>query len=118
MYGIQQTKEAFQFVLQLFLSVRESVADDGRVTLRDTPNFLRLAWSAPTAFGGITEVPKEFSDLDEQEKQELRDLVRADFDIPNDQLELLIERTYTLMIEVVSLGTDWVQYARNKKTKA
>ena len=105
--GITQSKELLGFILDLFKAVQDSIADDGRVTFTDVGRFVNVAFGAPIAFGGIQDIPGEWADLDDDEKYELVDFCARKFDLRNDGLEELVERTFATVLNLADLGRDW-----------
>ena len=102
---VKETTELLGFLFDLADATKASIQDDGKITFTDVPKFLAVAWKAPLAFGGIQEVPKELKELDAEGREAIMDYVRARFDLPDDQLEVLIEDT---------LSTGW-QFAMTLK---
>ncbi len=86
-----QTKEALSFLFDLSDAIRSSLAGDGKITISDAPKFLTPIRSAGKGIGGIQEVPKEISDLTEDELKDLTAFVSERFDIPNETLENKVE---------------------------
>lgn len=56
-------------------AVRASLDNDGKLSLADMPNFLPVIPYVAPAFEHITEVPAQFSDIDETEAEELKGLI-------------------------------------------
>lgn len=93
MSQVKETLELLGFLFDLADATQASVKDDGKITFSDVPKFLSVAWKAPMAFGGLQEVPREFKTMSAEGRAEVLDFVRLRFDLPDDQLELLIEDT-------------------------
>lgn len=55
---------------------------------------------------------KEMADLDEKEKQALLDHAKAKYDIPDDDLEEIVEECFDLAVCQVELGVDMVNTAK------
>lgn len=71
-YGIQQTEEMFDAVAAMKDAVELSKKDDGKVTFpNDLPNFVAPIPRLITGFSGANMIPKELSDLDQQELERL-----------------------------------------------
>jgi hypothetical protein len=99
MPDIKETKEALAFVLSLGNALGTTLAD-GKITLSEAPQFMGALMAAPAAFQGLTEVPAELKDLDDAEKAELMAFVQSEFDIPNDQIEGVIEEGLALALAI------------------
>jgi len=110
-YGIKETKELLDFGFKLSGAIMDASAD-GTVNLTDAPLFFPPLMASVKAFGGIQGVSAELVDLDEVEKAELLDYVRGQFDLPDDQLEMLIEDTIALVLDLVKLGGRWAKYRK------
>jgi hypothetical protein len=92
----QSTKETIEFLdfaFGLADATKQSLASDGKINLFDVPNYVAVAFKAPAAFGGIELVPKELGQLKEEGRTEVLAYFENRFDLPNDELEALIERT-------------------------
>ena len=92
-YGTKETVEFLDFCFDLADATERSLEDDGKINLFDAPKYGRAMLGAPAAFGGIQLVPKELGDLQPDEREFVMDHARKRFDIPNDELEVLIENT-------------------------
>ena len=101
MAGVQESKELLGFGL----SVGEGVAAliDQGPSLADALKFLEAVKRAPAAFKNIAQVLPEMKELDELEKAELKSFVVADFDIPQDKAEEVVEGALCLVIELSDL---------------
>ena len=110
-FGISNTKELLNFGFAMQKAFADSAAD-GIVNWEDTMNFLDPIRKAIKAFNNIQEVRKEILDLDEQEVDELYAFVRESFDLPNEQLEILIERTIDYVLSGYTLGVEWNQFRK------
>lgn len=91
--GIEELKD----VVKLGLDIGEALVDG--IGIED----ISALFSLPEAIAGISNVPDEIADLDEAEKAELQEFVRAEFDIPNDQLEEFIESAIAVVLELYGL---------------
>jgi len=104
--GINETKELLDFGFNLQGAFVGSL-EDGKITLMDTPRFLKVLGSAGKAFGGIQKVGAELLDLSEAEHKELIDFARERFDLPDDVLELLIEDTLDQLLNNFRTAIRW-----------
>ena len=102
-YGITETKEIVGFMISLGEGYALAAKDGW--SYDDFMHFMEAFQRGPSAFAGITLVPKELADLSPEEAQELKDYVAADFDIENDKLEDTIERA-------LQLGVDLYEFIR------
>jgi len=112
MYGINETKELLTFGFKLQKAITGSLKDGKINMITDAPKFLSALLSAPKAFGGIGIVPKELADLSPEEKEELMDIARAEFELDNKDLEILIEDTFELVLQMYKIA---MRYASLRK---
>ena len=75
MANIEQTKEALEFLIP-FANAKDLALADG-FQFQDIPVLVPALVKLPKAISGIAEVPKELSDLDDDERQELYDLIEG-----------------------------------------
>ena len=93
MAGIKELKD----VVYSGLKIGEALSDG--VGIED----IGALTSLPAAIAGITDVPAEIADLDEAEAEELKQYVKDNFDIPDDQLEAFIEKAVATVVQVYGL---------------
>ncbi len=100
MLGVQNLKE----ILDFSLSTGEVVAglQDG-VDLKDLAPALSAAKKAPAALKDAALAWDEYLDLDDAEALELENFVVTEFDIANDRVEEVIEKTFKFAIELHDL---------------
>lgn len=67
-------------------------AEDGKVSWSDALYFSEAVMAAPKAIIGIDQVLAELKDLDAAEKVQLGEQIKADFDLPQDQIESVVEK--------------------------
>ncbi|MEL7220361.1 MAG: hypothetical protein AAGJ93_03515 [Bacteroidota bacterium] len=73
-YGIEQTKEMFDAIQAIKEAVELSKKDDGKVTFpQDMVNFVAPIPRIITGFTGANQIPREMTDLDGTELDELRE---------------------------------------------
>ncbi len=104
--GIQETKELLEFGFNLQEAITKSLSD-GKINLLDVPKFLGVIKTAGSAFSGINKIKAELADIAVSEKQELIEFARERFDLPNNQLEILIEDTLEEVLNIYKLATRW-----------
>lgn len=98
--GVSELKDVLAFGLALGMSVDQSLADDGKISLADLPKFLTAFMKAPSAFTGADKLGGELRDLDAAERQELQDFVKAEFHIANEKLEEVVEEALAAALSV------------------
>jgi hypothetical protein len=93
MAGISELKDVVKFGI----GVGEALADG--VQLSDLGALLEL----PNAISGISSVPEELSDLDDEERIELINYIRDEFDLPDEKVEEFVEDSLALVIAIHKL---------------
>lgn len=91
MAGIENIKNVFRLLFAVIEDTMESL-DDGEISVRDSMNFFDSLQALIPALSGISSVGKEFADLDDSEKKELKSFITGDFDIENDKVEIYVEK--------------------------
>ena len=74
---IKELKELLVLALKLGEATKKSLAD-GKFDFNDMPNYLVTIPYLQPALEGITEIPEEVKDLDENELEELATLIAVD----------------------------------------
>ena len=92
--GIEDLKD----VVKAGLSLGQALSDGIQIS------DLGALMDVPDAIVGISNVPAEIADLDEAEKEELQQFVKANFDIADDNMEEIIEEAVVLAISLYKLG--------------
>ena len=92
-YGNKETKEAFVGAAKLFKAFALAKENDGKIDVSDLPLLIDPMIYLPTAISGLSEVPKESSEFDPAETQEILDAVVAEIGpISNEKLKRLVAR--------------------------
>ncbi len=94
MVGIEDLKD----VVVSGLDIGQALSDG--VDIGD----LTALMSLPAAITGISNVPGELADMDENERAELHQLVKSKFDIPDDELESFIEDAVVTGLDIGRLA--------------
>lgn len=89
----KETIEFLDFAFDVADAVQASLNDDGKITLKDAPRFFGAIWKMPAAIGGLQEIPTELRDLEPEERAQVIAFAKKRFDLPDDELEVLIEAT-------------------------
>lgn len=108
---VKDTLEVLDFGFKAAEAVTNSLSDD-KINIFDLPNVLAPLTSAGAAVDGFKNVKNELTTLDPMGKQVIEDFVTDRFDIPNDQVEVLVEETINSVISLVSLGFKWMDYRK------
>lgn len=89
-HTIAETKELVTFVVAL-MNAGGKAMEDGKVGIEDATHLLAPLMSAAVAFGGVNKVPVEIAELDAAEAAELVQHIKAVFEIPQDNIEQVVE---------------------------
>jgi hypothetical protein len=76
MKTITETKELYVAAISLIVRYKAAEADDGKVSALEWLGFVAELGKVKAAVTGITEVPKELIDLDEEELEEIQELTK------------------------------------------
>jgi hypothetical protein len=111
-YGIKETKELLDFGFKLQSAITRSHEDGKFSPILDTPKFLPALLAAPRAFAGANLIPAELADLDDAEREELMAFVRERFELADRELEILIEDTLDLMLDLYRIANRYASLRR------
>lgn len=76
LYGVNETKDVVNFVCKTVKAVKDSINDDGKITVGDALKFMAPVSALPEALVGISQVPLEFEDqLTDEELDEIAQVV-------------------------------------------
>jgi hypothetical protein len=103
MADIDKLKQAVGFVIHVFNKV-DNITQDGWQWLPDTTALLPNLIEIPTLIKNAAEIKEELDDLDMFEMDELKEHIKVEFDIIDDELESLIEDALDLLKEAADFG--------------
>jgi len=114
LFGIKELKELLAFGFKLQKAITGSLEDE-KVNWLDTFRFTPVLMSGPSAFEGIKMIDDEIHDLNEEEKQELRDYA-AEFypEFENSELQILVEDTIMTVLDIYNISRRWALRAKRK----
>ena len=101
-HGIQETKEMLDFIIAMGNGYGKAV-EDGEWTASDLTHFMDALLKVPAALANMDLIPVELGDLEEAELQELKDHVVEEFDIPQDDVEEVIEMALGIGLDIYDL---------------
>ena len=102
---MKETTEMVMFAVALGNAVGES-AKDGNISLLDATNFFSAMTSAGPAFADMQKIPGELSLMDAADSKVLCDQAIAKFDIPQDGIELVVEKALKVSLALADLMLD------------
>jgi len=103
--GVENFKKLIKFSCGLTKQINSSTADGWQWT--DALQFIDEATEVPGIAKSFSAIAKELADLSEAERDELKDFVQTEFDIPNDNLEVVLENSIMQAISLVALVNEW-----------
>ena len=100
-YGIEQTADLV-IAIAAFANAGASALEDDKITLSDLPLLLSPAMKLPAALSGISEVPRELGELDEEEKNQLLVLVSEELDFKG-SIEDVVTKALIIIADIKDL---------------
>ena len=102
--GIEKIKNALISSITLGEKIEKNLSDDGKLSwaealsigVSSVGDIVKIAQSAK-------EIKAEFLDLDESEKQEIKEIISNELDLENDKLENIIEKAFDFLNALDSL---------------
>lgn len=104
--NLKELHELLTFGLELTDAVVKTAADK-KFKVLEIFNFTKVVPTISPAFEGLGNPLQRYRALMASEKEELFNALRTQFDIPNDQIELLVEDTIEAMMRLVELANRW-----------
>lgn len=101
MLGIENLKKLVRFPLELTKQIAESTADGWQFT--DLFQFVDELASVPGIVKSWKDIAAEIKEVDPLERQELYAFIVAEFDIPNDKVEKVVENALLNAISLIAL---------------
>ena len=97
--GVKEIKEVIKFVVLLGNAIGGSL-EDGKWGLDDIGKFMPAIAALIPAINGIGIVGDELNDLEDEELAELVEYFKDEFDVPQDDVEDMIENGFDLAVEL------------------
>lgn len=100
-FGTENLKKLIKFGCDLTSQIASSLEDGW--SWHDAFGFVDEVAAIPGVVKSFPAIKKELSELSPEERQDIYDYVKAEFDIPNDRLEVVVENSLALAISAVAL---------------
>ena len=100
-YGIQETKDVV-ITLTSIANAASNALKDGKVSLLELPSFIVPLTKLPAAFSGISQVPNELNDLNEEEKADLIRFIAEELDV-DANAEAIVSLALSVAYEIKKL---------------
>ena len=100
--GIENLKKSVKDVIEIGMTVAKATAD-GKINFSEG---VQIAWETKDLYGIVNkwgEIKEEFNDLSEEEMEELKEYVETELEIDNDKVEVVIEKSFALLIAITDL---------------
>lgn len=111
---LKQLQELLQFGFDIQTAIQKSLDNDGKIDFTDIPYWIGTIGSAGAAFNGIGNPIARYRVLTNDEKRNLWDWVKINFQLgstPSQQeLEFLIETTLEQVINITTLFHRWQSF--------
>jgi len=105
LYGIENLKKLVHFGCAFMRQVFVSGSDGWKWT--DAFAFIDEVAEIPGVVKSLPAIKQELADLDIAERKELYDYIVEEFDIPNDRVEMVVEKSLGFAITGVALYEEW-----------
>ena len=99
---MKESKEVISFIAAIAKSIAESV-EDGKVSYADAVKFWTPVSMMTEAFEGADKVYTELMTLDAKGLDELVRFAKAQLDLPQDNIELIIELAIDIGAKLIKL---------------
>ena len=102
---MKETKDVVSFVVSLGNALGKSL-DDGTIDLADSVNLLGPIMALPDAADGFSKVAGEIQAMSAEQRGEIVEMIKRDFDIPQDSVEALVEKAISIASDLVGFVGD------------
>lgn len=101
-YGVKELKELIGLILSL-LKVGKGALADGKLSLVDLAGLLVVLPNVQAALEGITEVPAELKDLDQDEAAELASYVMVELAVDDAKAKEVVEAALKALVAIYAV---------------
>ena len=113
--GTKDIEEMLDFALSLFSAIQKA-AEDREFTVTDLRFFVEPLRKIYAAVEGADNIPAEWNDLSDEEKERLSLFFKERFDIPDDELEQFIEKVFAFLLELSDI-LKWLREMQERLNK-
>ena len=99
MPGINETLDVVRFGVAVGNALGKAYADK-KFEVSDLLFLVDSLTKLPPALAGLEKVPEELKDLDAEEREQLLETIAKEFDIPQDNVESIIEDAIKLGVAI------------------
>ena len=112
---LQDLLEVMKFVFLLVDGTVKSLENKKWDWLSDPLNFLPAAKALIPAIQGIENVPDAFEEMTSEDQETVKQYFKTEFDIPDDELEGIIEDTFVAALDIKYLVERWIDIVAKKE---
>lgn len=105
MKGIEIVKKALGFAIGLSQSINSSL-EDNKMTFFEAIGLIGKVFNVAEIVNNRAQLISELYDLDENEKKELMDWVRDNYDVEDDKIETTLEKTLELVMDIIDYALE------------
>ena len=105
--GFKGTKQVLDLVITILKGIEASMEDD-KITLADLPNFFNVLFQIVPAIEDVEKVPMEFKLASDEEAEELKQYLRDELDLADDEMEEFIEKAFDIVLTIWQLVKKFV----------
>ena len=111
----QENVKELQEILVFGFALQEAITktlEDRRVTWLDVFKFSSVISTIKPAFENAGNPIERYKALTQQEKTNLLEELKMGFDIPNDEIEELVEQTLDVVVTNIALARRWASIGK------
>lgn len=114
-YGVDYSKKAIKSLAEIAVKI-ESKNEDGKVTLMEAfsvaiGNFNSIV----SVIKNASYLKKEYLDYTDEERAEIQEYLKEELDLEDDVVEVLIEKTFNVAIDLADLIESYLEAIKASK---
>lgn len=113
--GMIETKQVIDFTIALGKAIESSLANDGKFTISDLPNFMPAFIKLMPAIENIQNVTLELTAATKEEVDELKQYIADSLELENVNVEKYIERSVGIALDIYTLLRDFFNIEEDDK---
>jgi|GEM_PF-6680362 hypothetical protein len=104
--GIDGVVGVVKFAVSTAKAIKNSLADDGKITIADSLNFADPIMKLPAAISGISKIPAELKDtITDDEKAQIIEVIKDSGVLP-DKAEAIAEKAIAITLDIKAFVFD------------
>ena len=109
--------EALDFGFDMIEQTKTALEDDNRIKGAEYIGFIKPLTKAPRALEGLSNPIDRWRELPQEQKQKVYTYAKERFDLPDDQVERLIEDTIQEVYGDIVVAKRWGAFVRTRKER-